>query len=116
MIATYKKVRMDTLFPIDPGYPQGFSYVRDFIDQAEEELLLKAISEIELHTFLFQGYEAKRRVASFGYDYSFDKRSLSKGKDIPVAFHWLLEKVPARRVSKPRNSLSCSLPNILWVP
>ena len=68
MIATYKKVRMDTLFPIDPGYPQGFSYVRDFIDQAEEELLLKAISEIELHTFLFQGYEAKRRVASFGYD------------------------------------------------
>jgi alkylated DNA repair dioxygenase AlkB len=84
---------MDTLFRLDPQYPEGFSYLPDFIDLAEEQLLLKEISQIELHTFLFQGYEAKRRVASFGYDYSFDKRSIARGKEIPVVFNWLIEKV-----------------------
>lgn len=84
---------MDTLFPVDRQYPKGFFYVSDFIDPREEQLLLKDISQIELHTFLFQGYQAKRRVASFGYDYSFDKRSISKGKNIPIAFSWLIDRV-----------------------
>ena len=42
---------------------------------------------------MFQGFEAKRKVASFGYDYSFDKRQLSKGKQKPEAFNWLITKV-----------------------
>jgi alkylated DNA repair dioxygenase AlkB len=42
---------------------------------------------------LFQGFEAKRRVASFGYDWSFEKRTLSKGKQIPPAFDSLIHKV-----------------------
>lgn len=84
---------MDTLFPLEPNYPQGFYYYPRFISSEEESQLLDIISKIELHTFQFQGYEAKRKVASFGYDYSFDKRSLSKGKDIPQEFQPLLEKV-----------------------
>jgi alkylated DNA repair dioxygenase AlkB len=84
---------MDTLFPIAPAFPNGFLYVRDFITTEEEIMLYQAILKTELHTFHFQGYEAKRRVASFGYDYSFEKRMLSKGKDIPSAFHSLIEKV-----------------------
>ena len=84
---------MDTLFQLTPALPSGFIYIPGFIDQAEEEYLMGEIGKIELHTFLFHGYEAKRRVASFGYDYSFDKRSLSKGKDIPHAFNSLIEKV-----------------------
>lgn len=54
---------------------------------------MEEINNIELHTFLFQGFEAKRKVASFGYDYSFDNRRLTKGKEIPVVFTPLLEKV-----------------------
>lgn len=84
---------MNTLFPTDPVFPRGFSYVPDFITVAEELELLKEISKIELHTFTFQGYEAKRRVASFGYDYSFEDRSLSRGLEIPVAFGDLIDKV-----------------------
>ena len=84
---------MDTLFPLESKLPRGFTYSPDFISAAEEEALLQEVSQTELHTFIFQGYEAKRRVASFGYDYSFDKRSLSKGKDIPPAFDGLIEKV-----------------------
>lgn len=83
---------MDTLFPLALHLPQGFEYYPDFIDAGEEAMLLQEIASTELHTFLFQGFEAKRRVASFGYDYSFDKKSLSKGKDIPIAFDDLIEK------------------------
>jgi alkylated DNA repair dioxygenase AlkB len=84
---------MDTLFPIEPIFPEGFDYYSDFITDQEERSLYQEIQKIELHTFNFQGYEAKRKVASFGYDYSFDKKSLSKGKDIPSVFHPLINKV-----------------------
>jgi alkylated DNA repair dioxygenase AlkB len=84
---------MDTLFPLTPAWPPGFIYHPHFIDAAEEEYLIDEIGKIELHTFLFHGYEAKRRVASFGFDYTFDKRSISKGKDIPQAFNFLIDKV-----------------------
>lgn len=82
-----------SLFPDDPIYPEGFEYLPGFITRAEEQELLKVVKNVELHTFLFQGYEAKRRVASFGYDYSFDTRTVSKGKEIPHEFNWLIKKV-----------------------
>lgn len=84
---------MNTLFPIDSLYPAGFNYYPDFLSTTEEDDLIKEITAIELHEFNFQGFTAKRRVASFGYDYSFDKRALSKGKDIPITFHSLITKV-----------------------
>ncbi|HEX8515009.1 MAG TPA: alpha-ketoglutarate-dependent dioxygenase AlkB [Bacteroidia bacterium] len=84
---------MDNLFSIEPSYPKGFSYYPDFINREEEEKLLQLISGLSLHTFMFRGYEAKRKVASFGYDYHFDNRSLSKGTPIPDGFLPLLSKV-----------------------
>jgi alkylated DNA repair dioxygenase AlkB len=84
---------MDTLFPLEPVLPSGFTYVPDFLTVPEEDDLIQTVSKIELHKFLFQGFEAKRKVASFGYDYSFDKRMLTKGKQLPVAFHPIVEKV-----------------------
>ncbi len=86
---------MDTLFPIAPSYPDGFAYYPEFITIQEEKDLYNQVRNVEMNTFMFQGYEAKRRVASFGYDYSFEKRSLSKGKEIPTAFDALLQKVAA---------------------
>lgn len=84
---------MQTLFNIEPGYPPGFEYFPDVLTPDEETQLIRQVSAIELHTFVFQGFEAKRKVASFGYDYSFDKRNLSKGKAIPEVFHWLIKRV-----------------------
>lgn len=83
---------MNTLFPLDNNWPEGFQYVDNFISIKEENELIEAIRKNELHSFSFQGFEAKRKVASFGYDWSFDKRSLSKGKEIPVIFHPLINK------------------------
>lgn len=77
-----------------PGnIPEGFLYYPDFISTKEEDDLLKIISSIELRTFIFQGYTAKRRIASFGYNYSFDNRKLSKGVPIPAEFNSLIGMV-----------------------
>ncbi|MDB5230945.1 MAG: 2OG-Fe(II) oxygenase [Chitinophagaceae bacterium] len=91
---------MNTLFPADPVFPPGFVYSPDFITELEEAELNKAITNIELHNLNFQGFTALRKVQSFGYDYSFDKRSLTKGKDIPPAFNFLIERV-AKKISVP---------------
>lgn len=82
-----------TLFPVEPVLPEGFHYYPGLITEAEEYELCKAIAGIELHNMIFQGYTAKRKVASFGYDWNFTSRKLSKGKDIPAAFLPLIEKV-----------------------
>jgi len=84
---------MSTLFPIHEIYPAGFSYIPEFIGHDEELSLIREIEKIPLHTFKFHGYEARRKVASFGYDYSFDSNRLTEGKKIPRAFHPLIEKV-----------------------
>ena len=87
---------MNTLFPTAPVLPPGFLYDPDFISQKEEAALLEIIEGIEVHPFQVQGYEARRKVASFGYDWSFEKQQLSKGKEIPKAFDPLIEKLAAR--------------------
>lgn len=84
---------MATLFDMQPLFPPGFSYYPEYLTVEEELQLYQEILKIELNTFMFQRFAAKRKVASFGYDYSFDKRSLSKGTDIPKAFHPLIKAV-----------------------
>ena len=83
---------MNTLFPVEPAWPEGFNYNPEFITGEEEKQLLATLSGINLEAFLFQGFEAKRKVASFGYDYSFESRRLNKGKDIPVEFNWIMDR------------------------
>jgi alkylated DNA repair dioxygenase AlkB len=85
--------KLAELFPISLKLPQGFSYRDNFINIDEEQQLLKFIEKVELRPTMFQGFEAKRKVASFGFDYSFDKRQLSRGKEIPVELNWLVSKV-----------------------
>jgi alkylated DNA repair dioxygenase AlkB len=84
---------MNTLFPIEPVFPEGFVYIPDFLTREEEADLYTRISKIVLHNFNFQGFKANRKVASFGYDYSFENGSLSKGEEIPSTLDFLVEKV-----------------------
>lgn len=86
---------MQTLFEVDQHFPPGFTYSRDFITKAEEGQLLESIEQLELHNMNFRGYTATRRIASFGYDYSFESFKLSEGKPIPPQFIWLIDKVAA---------------------
>jgi alkylated DNA repair dioxygenase AlkB len=84
---------MNTLFPIETFLPQGLQYFPRFITESEEEQLLEEISKLNLSPMKFHGYEARRKTASFGYDWSFESRTLSKGNPIPLAFEFLLHKV-----------------------
>lgn len=84
---------MNTLFPIDSFWPKGFDYKPEFITTQEENELLDLIRTMDLHTFNFHGYEAKRKVASFGQDWSFEKQRLSRGKEIPISLRPVMEKV-----------------------
>lgn len=84
---------MTSLFPSETYYPPGFEYIPHFLNENEETELLQEISKIDLHTFIFQGFEAKRKVASFGFDYSFDNRKLTAGKNIPDVFAPVIQKV-----------------------
>jgi hypothetical protein len=64
---------MHLLFQQDPLFPNGFSYKENFITGNDGQMLLDHIGRLQLHTFKFYGYEARRLVASFGYDWSFTK-------------------------------------------
>jgi alkylated DNA repair dioxygenase AlkB len=83
------------LFPTPLKLPAGFSYHEEFLSPEEEAKLISIVKDIRLHPMIFQGFEAKRKVASFGYDYSFDKRRLSAGRPIPAELGWLISKVAA---------------------
>src|SRR5687767_5469298 len=96
---------MQTLFTIEPNLPPGFLYEPQFITPDEERGLRDFIAGMELHTFKFQGFEAKRKVASFGYDYNFENRHISAGKEIPDAFKPLITKT-ARRISIAPNDFN----------
>ncbi|SEO26928.1 Alkylated DNA repair dioxygenase AlkB [Niastella yeongjuensis] len=84
---------MPTLFNELPILPEGFYYYPDFISQAEEQQLMEIIQQIELHAMVFHQYTAKRKVASFGYDYNFSTRKITKGISIPETFNWIIDRV-----------------------
>lgn len=86
---------MSLLFPYQSDLPEGFLYSENFLSEREEAALIETVSGMELHPLIFQGFEAKRKVESFGYDYNFDKRSITKGKAIPSEFDFLVQKVAA---------------------
>ena len=91
---------MPTLFPFWPPHPPGFSYIEEFLSMQEEIHLIEAVRSVTVHPMIFQGYQAKRKVQSFGYDYHFDTRKLIPGTPIPNAFQSLIDKV-AKHLSLP---------------
>jgi len=96
---------MNTLFSLEPIFPEGFSYYPNFLSEEEETILYNEISKLELHNLDYHGYKANRKVTSFGYDYSFENNKLTKGRNIPAAFEFLLEKV-AQHISTEQNKFA----------
>jgi len=86
-------VCMPTLFPVEVNLPPGFRYFPDFISNEEEEKLHWEILNISLNPMVFHGFEAKRKVASFGCHWSFTSKTLTKGTEIPETFHPLILRI-----------------------
>ena len=69
--------------PPPSGLPEGFVYRRDFLSADEERAIAAKLAELPFEPFQFRGYEARRRVHSFGYRYDFNAQRLEEADPIP---------------------------------
>ena len=95
----------NTLFDIAPVPPEGFTYQADFISVEEESQLVNLIKQFDLQPMKFHQYEAKRKVISFGYGWSFTEQQLKHGNPIPDRFDFLIERI-ARLLEIPKEFIA----------
>ena len=79
--------RQQSLFetaPPAPRLPEGFAYRPEFLAADEEARLAAWLATLPFAAFQFRGYEGKRRVASFGWQYDFTHSHLLKADDMPA--------------------------------
>jgi alkylated DNA repair dioxygenase AlkB len=69
--------------PAGPALPDGFAYRPEFLSAAEERDLAVWLATLPFQAFQFRGYEGKRRVVSFGWQYDFTRSHLIKADDMP---------------------------------
>lgn len=91
------------LFTIPLQLPDGFHYFPDFLSEKEENHLVALIQNYPLKNMIFQGFEAKRKVISFGYDYQFDKRQLLESLPVPEEFQPVIHKVAEKLTIAPNE-------------
>ena len=63
--------------------PPGLVFVADFLGREEQEVLLRYVSTLDFKEFVMHGMAARRRVAHFGFGYSFGSRQLTAASPIP---------------------------------
>jgi alkylated DNA repair dioxygenase AlkB len=64
--------------------PDGFAYRPDFVTAGEAAELAGWLATLPFQAFQFHGYEGKRRVVSFGWQYDFTRSHLIKADDMPA--------------------------------
>ena len=75
--------------------PEGFRYAPALIDAGEEAALAAVIAALPLQPFVFHGYLANRRVASFGFRYDYSRRAVEQASDPPPLIAALRDRVAA---------------------
>ena len=70
--------------PQRPALPEGFAYAAEFLSAREEQDLAAWLATLPFQAFQFRGYEGKRRVVSFGWQYDFTRSHLIKADDMPA--------------------------------
>jgi len=93
---------MSSISLFDPVLPEGFSYFPDFLSMQEEKMLVEIVQAIDVQPMIFQGYQAKRKTKSFGYDYHFNSHKLEKGLPIPDILNALVDKVSKKLAINPK--------------
>jgi alkylated DNA repair dioxygenase AlkB len=71
------------LFPTNLDWPAGFAYREDLISAGEEQDLLGRLENLPFKPFEFHGYQARRRVVSFGWRYDYSGATLREDAPIP---------------------------------
>jgi alkylated DNA repair dioxygenase AlkB len=73
-----------SLFDAPPDLPPGMVYRPDFVSAQEERALAAWLASLPFKPFLFQGFEGRRQVVSFGWQYDFSRSHLLKADDTPT--------------------------------
>lgn len=66
-----------------PTLPEGFIYRPDFLAADEEAAFLAELAALPFEPFQFRGFEARRRVVSFGWRYDSTRTVLEEAQPIP---------------------------------
>src|SRR5512132_1891520 len=75
--------RQPALFETTPALPEGFRYELDFLTVGEEQRLLADMSTVSFGEMRMRGVVARRRVAHYGWNYSFESFRISPGPEPP---------------------------------
>lgn len=54
-----------------PALPDGFRYAPEVLSVAEEQELMRQFEKLAVQPYLFRGFEANRRIFTFGHQYAF---------------------------------------------
>jgi alkylated DNA repair dioxygenase AlkB len=76
-----------------PALPQGMVYQREFLGREEEQALVRLAASLPLKEMNYKGYQARRRVASYGGRYDFDANRLEPASPLPVQLEPLRARV-----------------------
>lgn len=66
-----------------PLLPEGFKYQPDVVSPNDEARVLEQVRALPFKDFEFHGFTGKRRVVSYGWQYSFNDNVLRKTDDMP---------------------------------
>jgi alkylated DNA repair protein (DNA oxidative demethylase) len=72
--------------------PDGFTYMKGFLSEAEETGLREAIDEVEFEDFVMRGQAARRTVRHFGWRYRFDNRVLVPTDPLPQPYTFVRDR------------------------
>jgi alkylated DNA repair dioxygenase AlkB len=75
----------------EPELPGGFRYLPDVISPAEEAELVGRFEKLPLQPFQFRGYEANRRIFTYGRSYVFAGQRPREDASIPSHLRFLME-------------------------
>jgi alkylated DNA repair dioxygenase AlkB len=71
------------LFESDPPMPVGFAYHSELISAEHERELLAEFANLPFKPFAFHGFEGKRQVISYGWEYDFNGGEFRQAETIP---------------------------------
>jgi alkylated DNA repair dioxygenase AlkB len=93
--ASVNSLHQSELFAAATPALDGFAYRENILTPAEEAALISAFETVTFEPFQFRGFIGKRRVASFGWKYDFNRTRLCEAPAIPDFLLELQSKVAA---------------------
>lgn len=81
--------------PPPAGLPPGLVYEPRFLSREEEAALIGLVTRLPLAAAQYKGYEARRRVVSYGGRFDYDANRLNPAEPLPAVLHPLRDRVAA---------------------